>query len=298
MLSEAVHSVVDSGNEALLLYGQHRAGRAPDDDHPLGYGRELYFWSFVVALLIFALGAGVSLYEGVRHVLQPEPIRQAHVNYIVLALAFLFEGASWIVSFRQFSAAGPRMPLYQALRRSKDPPSFMVLLEDSAALLGIVVAALGTFGSATLDMPALDGVASIVIGLVLAAVAILLARESKSLLIGEPAEKHLIEAIRQLATGVPGVVRANGALTSHLAPDQIVVSLSLEFDDGLRVPELEDAVRAIEQRVRARFPEVTALFIKPQSPAGFADANRHRSHAATRRSDPTEGQRADSDVQV
>jgi cation diffusion facilitator family transporter len=274
MLSEAVHSVVDCGNEALLLHGQRRAARPPDEAHPLGYGRELYFWSFVVALLIFALGAGISLYEGVLHILDPEPIRQAHVNYIVLALAFVFEGGSWLVSYRQFRGASARSSMYEALRRSKDPPSFMVLLEDSAALIGILVAAVGIFGAVTFDMPVLDGAASIVIGLVLATVATFLAIESKSLLIGEPADRELIESIRGLATDVPGVVRVNGALTSHLAPDQIVVSLSLEFEDRLCVPELEERVRDIEQRVRARYPQVTALFIKPQTPGAFAEMSR------------------------
>ncbi len=277
MLSEAVHSVVDCGNEALLLYGQNRAARPPDPDHPLGYGRELYFWSFVVALLIFALGACVSLYEGVLHILDPHDIRNPVVNYVVLTLAAVFEGGSWIVSFRQFHAArGHRMTLYQTFRRSKDPPSFMVLFEDSAALLGIALAALGTLGATTFGVPELDGVASILIGLLLATVATLLARESKSLLIGEPAERELIDSIRRIASAVPGVVRAHGALTSHLAPDQVVVSLSLEFEDGLRVPELERVVLEIEQRVRKQHSEVVALFIKPQTPRTFDNAVRER----------------------
>jgi cation diffusion facilitator family transporter len=277
MLSEAVHSVVDSGNEVLLLYGQNRAARPPDRDHPLGHGRELYFWSFVVALLIFALGAGVSIYEGILHIVHPEPIRQPVINYVVLALAFIFEGISWIVSFRQFRAAGGRrFTFYEAFRRSKDPPSFMVLFEDSAALLGIALAAFGTAGAVTLHMPELDGVASILIGLVLATVAGLLARESKSLLIGEPAEGDFIESVQKIAAEVPGVVRVHGALTSHLAPDQVVVSLNLEFEDNLRVPQLEDVVLEIERRVRARHPEVTTLFIKPQTPRAFDDAVRAR----------------------
>jgi len=276
MLSEAVHSLVDCGNEVLLLYGQRRAARPPDIEHPFGYGRELYFWSFVVALLIFALGAGISIYEGVLHILEPEKIRDPLINYIVLALAFVFEGASWVVSFRQFRAASGKSELYDAFVRSKDPPSFMVLFEDSAALLGIVFAALGTFGSVTFDMPMLDGLASILIGLVLAGVAILLARESKSLLIGEPAERELVDSILRDAAGVHGVVRANGALTSHLSPDDIVVSLSLEFEDSLRVPELEEVVREIERVVREKHPQVASLFVKPQTPRRFKEALRAR----------------------
>jgi cation diffusion facilitator family transporter len=277
MLSEAVHSVVDSGNEALLLYGQKQALRRPDAEHPFGYGREIYFWSFVVALLIFALGAGVSIYEGILHILDPEPIRNPIVNYVVLALAFVFEGASWMISYRQFSAAGgSRLTFYEAFRRSKDPPSFMVLFEDSAALLGIAFAALGTLGSSTFGLPVLDGVASVLIGLVLAGVAALLARESKSLLIGEPAERDLIESIRAIANAVPGVVCAHGALTSQLAPDQVVVSLSLEFEDRLSVPELENLVLDIERRVRAQHAEVVALFIKPQTQRSYDEAVRRR----------------------
>jgi cation diffusion facilitator family transporter len=277
MLSEAVHSLVDCGNEVLLLYGQRRAARPPDMEHPFGYGRELYFWSFVVALLIFALGAGVSMYEGVLHIMDPDKIRDPMINYVVLALAFVFEGGSWIVSFRQFRAAsGKNEELYDAFVRSKDPPSFMVLFEDSAALLGIVFAALGTFGSVTLDMPVLDGVASILIGLVLAGVAILLARESKSLLIGEPAERELVDSILRDVAGVAGVVKTNGALTSHLSPDDIVVSLSLEFEDRLRVPELEEVVREIERVVREKHPQVASLFVKPQTPRAFKEALRAR----------------------
>ena len=276
MLSEAVHSLVDCGNEVLLLHGQRRAARPPDTEHPFGYGRELYFWSFVVALLIFALGAGISIYEGVIHLLEPEPIRAPMINYIVLALAFVFEGASWVVSFRQFRAASGKNELYDAFVRSKDPPSFMVLFEDSAALLGILLAAAGTFGSASLGMPMLDGVASILIGLVLAGVAMLLARESKSLLIGEPAERELVDSILQDAAGVRGVVRVNGALTSHLSPDDIVVSLSLEFEDRLCVPELEEVVREIERVVRERHPQVASLFVKPQTPGTFREALKER----------------------
>jgi len=276
MLSEAVHSLVDCGNEVLLLYGQRRAQCPPDIEHPFGYGRELYFWSFVVALLIFALGAGVSIYEGVTHMLEPEPIRDPVINYVVLALAFVFEGASWVVSFRQFRAASGKNELYEAFVRSKDPPSFMVLFEDSAALLGILFAALGTFASSALNMPIMDGVASILIGLVLAGVAMLLARESKSLLIGEPADSELVDSILRDAAGVKGVVRANGALTSHLSPDDIVVSLSLEFEDQLCVPALEEAVLEIERVVREKHPQVAALFVKPQTPRAFKAASQAR----------------------
>jgi cation diffusion facilitator family transporter len=269
MLSEAVHSFVDTGNEILLLYGLKRSARAPDPEHPLGHGRELYFWSFIVALLVFALGAGISLFEGVMHIRRPEPITDPLVNYVVLGLAFLFEGASWLVSWRQFRVAKGPLGVYQAFRQSKDPPSFMVLFEDSAALLGILIAALGTFASVQLQAPALDGLASILIGLVLAGVAALLARESKSLLIGERADRELSESILRIAREISPDSQVNGIMTIHLAPEQIVAALSVDFADDLRAYQIEEQVLEMEHKIQAAHPEVVTLFIKPQTDRVF-----------------------------
>lgn len=265
MLSEAVHSLVDTGNELLLLYGMHRAAKDATPEHPIGYGRELYFWSFIVAVLIFALGSGVSIFEGIAHLRNPEPITDAYVNYIVLALAFVFEGVSWVISLRQYLAAKGDLGFFEAFRKSKDPPSFMVFFEDSAALVGIVIAAAGTYASASLDLPQCDGMASIAIGVVLAVVAILLARESKSLLIGERADHELSQSILRVAGQAQSVARANGLITVQLAPDQVLVALSLEFADNLCTPAIERAVQEIEKSVRAAHPEVVTLFIKPQT---------------------------------
>jgi cation diffusion facilitator family transporter len=271
MLSEAIHSFVDTGNEVLLLYGMRQADRHADPEHPLGYGRELYFWSFVVALLIFALGAGVSIYQGIAHLGATEPIRDPLVNYVVLGLAFLFEGGSWLVSVRQFRSAKGELGYYEAFRKSKDPPSFMVLFEDSAALIGIVIAAIGTFASTQLGMPRADGIASIAIGLVLALTSMLLARESKSLLIGERANRTLSDSILRIAGAEPSVARANGVLTAQLGPDQILAALSLEFADDLRATDIENAVVDIEHKVRAAHPEVLSLFVKPQTARTFKE---------------------------
>jgi cation diffusion facilitator family transporter len=278
MTSEAIHSFVDSGNEILLLYGLHRAARPADAEHPFGHGRELYFWSFIVSLLIFAIGSGVSLYQGIAHIRDPHPIENPWVNYIVLAFAMVFEGGSWMISMRQFRSATARgrLSFYEAFRKSKDPPSFMVLFEDTAALLGIVLAAAGTFAATQWRMPQLDGAASVLIGCVLAAIAIVLARESKSLLIGESASSELTKSIIDIASRDPAVLRVNGLLTAQLAPDQILVALSLEFSDDLRVPELEERVIEIERNIRARHGEVTALFVKPQTPKTFSEARRKR----------------------
>jgi cation diffusion facilitator family transporter len=276
MMSEAIHSFVDTGNEILLLYGMRRASLRPDVVHPLGYGRELYFWSFIVALLIFALGAGVSIYQGVLHVRQPESISDPHVNYVVLALAFVFEGISWLISLRQFRASKGDLGYYEAFRRSKDPPSFMVLFEDSAALVGILVAAGGTYGASALAMPVLDGIASILIGMVLGAVSVLLARESKSLLIGERADARLGESLLRIAAAEQGVESANGVLTTQLAPDQIVAALSIDFEDALTAGDVEAIVQRIEENARAAHPNVVALFVKPQTDRAFAESMRRR----------------------
>jgi cation diffusion facilitator family transporter len=278
MTSEALHSLVDSMNEVLLLYGQHRAARPADPSHPLGHGRELYFWSFIVALLIFAVGAGISIYQGFVQIREQHPIRDVFVSYIVLALAFLFEGISWTVAFKQFRARRTHRErsLYEAFRHSKDPPAFLVLFEDTAALIGVLIAALGIYASSALKMPVFDGIASVLIGLVLGAIAILLARESKSLLIGETASRELSESIRTIAAADPAVSRVNGLLSAQLAPDQILVALSLEFADELRVPEIEEHVLHIESNIRARHPEVVALFVKPQTPRAFSEARRRR----------------------
>lgn len=276
MLSEAVHSFVDTGNEILLLYGMRRAAHPADMEHPLGYGRELYFWSFIVALLVFALGAGVSIYEGIGHIRHPEPISDPGVNYVVLALAFVFEGGSWLISLRRFRAAKGPLGYYEAFHKSKDPPSFMVLFEDSAALLGILIAAIATFAAVRFGAPVLDGVGSILIGLVLACTAALLARESKSLLIGERADRRLSESILRIAGEESSVARANGVLTVQLAPNQVVAALSLDFADELRATDIENKVAEIERKVRAAHPEIVALFVKPQADKSFKQAARRR----------------------
>ncbi|MDB5580511.1 MAG: putative Cation-efflux pump [Bradyrhizobium sp.] len=265
MASEAIHSIVDTGNEILLLYGMHRSRQRPDWTHPLGYGRELYFWSFIVALLVFALGAGFSLFEGVQHVLKPRPIQAPIVSYVVLGLAFILEGSSWAVSLRQFTTAKGEFSYYEAFRRSKNPPSFMTSFEDSAALLGIAVAGLGTLGSIALRLPELDGVASILIGLILAGTAALLARESKSLLIGEQAQPALRRSILDIANREPHISRAHGLMTFQLAPEQVVGAISLAFDKQARSTQIEDQIVVLERKVQAAHPQIVMLFVKPQS---------------------------------
>ena len=276
MLSESVHSAVDTGNALLLLYGLKRAAKPPDQRHPFGYGRELYFWCFVVALLVFALGACISLYEGYDHLRNPEPITRPSVNYIVLGLAFLFEGISWWFGWKAFSASRGRGGFWASIRGSKDPTNFMVLFEDSAALIGIVIAAVGTFLSVQLGEPRIDGVASILIGLVLGAVAIVLGRESKELLIGERASPELSAAIRQTVSEEKCVLQVVDITTSQLAPEQVIATLGVVIDENLRVAEVTQLIGRIEKEVRARHPQLFRVFVRPQSAERRPDPNADR----------------------
>ncbi|RWC46042.1 MAG: cation transporter [Mesorhizobium sp.] len=265
MLSEGVHSLVDTGNGGLLLYGMRRAARPADRTHPLGYGRELYFWSFIVALLVFAVGAGVSFYEGVIHITAPEPVANAEVTYIVLGLSFLFEGSSWLVALKAFRQQKGKQGWLQAVQSSKDPSVYTVLFEDSAALLGLIVAFAGILAAELLEMPELDGAASIGIGLILGATAAFLARESKGLLIGEPASLEVQRQVLAIVQQDPAVQRANGVLTVHMGPAEIVAGLSIEFEDHLTAPEIEACVERLEAKLKKEMPEITRLFVKPQT---------------------------------
>ena len=268
MLTEGVHSLVDSTNQLLLMYGQKRAAKPADAIHPAGYGRELYFWSFVVALLVFALGAGVSIYEGVIHVMDPEPAVSPLIAYAVLFMAFALEGGSTYAAFREFDAGRKGRSWWQALVGAKDTTNVIVLLENGAAMAGIVIAALGLAASQASGDPRYDGVASIAIGLLLGAVAMFLAREAKGLLIGEAADPHLIEGVRRAATRA-GVMGVGEIVTIHNAPDQIVAAVNVDFDNRLSAGEVEQIVDAIERDLQAEFPAISRIYIRPHEDAGL-----------------------------
>lgn len=277
MLSESIHSIVDTGNQALLLYGIHRAARPADERHPFGYGRELYFWAFVVAILIFAVGAGVSIYEGIHKVQSPEPITNVAINYAVLSIAMLFEGAAWWVAYRALDSTRGNRSLFAAVRASKDPSVFTVLLEDTAAMLGLVAAFIGIALGQWLDIPELDGVASIVIGCILAGTAILLAQETKGLLIGEGADPEVVREISRVLTAHSAIDRVNEILSMHQGPDDILVNVSVEFRDGLEIGEVERHTAAIEREIKARIPGARRVFIEAQSAADhYRDRAAHR----------------------
>jgi cation diffusion facilitator family transporter len=271
MLSEGVHSLVDSINEVLLLHGLRRSQRRPDRQHPLGFGRELYFWSFIVALLVLALGAGFSLYEGVNHILSPEPLRDPTLNYIVLAVGVLFEGTSWWLSLKSVQRKKGKLGYFEAFRSTKDPTTFSVLFEDSAALIGLAIAAVGVYLSHALGDPRIDGWASIGIAVVLALASVMLARESKALLIGEPAQPHLLADVCGIAGKVEGVEAVNGVLTVQVGPDHVLVALSAAFDDRLTTVEIEQCVRTIEARTKEAKLPIVALFVKPQTPESWRE---------------------------
>lgn len=264
MLSEGFHSLVDSGNQILLLYGQRKARRPADARHPFGYGRELYFWAFVVAILIFALGAGISIYEGWAHIREPEPLRDPTINYVVLGFALLLEGASWGLAVKEFGRAKGDTGWWQAVRDSKDPAGFIVLFEDSAALAGLLVAGLGIWAAHAWNDPRIDGVASIVIGLILAGVAVLLSREAKGLLIGERADPAVVRFVRDTVATWPGVTAVNHVRTIHTAPDSVFVALSVDFEDGMTMGEGETLIEAIESALKAELPQLSSIYIRPE----------------------------------
>jgi len=279
MLTEGFHSVVDSLNQILLLYGQSRGRKPPDTRHPFGYGRELYFWSFVVAILIFAVGAGVSIYEGYQHILEPEALSSPTLNYIILALAFAMEGTSWALAAREFVQAKGDTGWWQAIKRSKDPANFIVLFEDSAALAGLIVAALGVWASHAWNDPRIDGAASIAIGLILASVAGLLAREAKGLLIGESAEPDIVRAVRATLEARPEITSVNHVRTIHTAPDRIFVAISADFRDSLCMGDAETLIEAIEAELKGAEPRLSSIYIRPEK---LENASILPSHAAVR----------------
>ncbi len=268
MLAEAFHSVVDTGNDALLLLGRKRSRRPPDTDHPLGYGQELYFWSFVVAILVFAVGAGFSLYEGISRILNPGALEDPLWNYIVLGLAAVFEGTSLWIGYRQFRSEARGRSLWRTLRESKDPPTFSVVLEDSAALVGIAIAFVGIWLAQQSANPVFDGAASVAIGGLLGIVSIILARESKGLLLGEAMGPQASDDIRRIAQQCEGVTAANRPLTLYFGPDFILLAIEVEFSSRLSSTELTATVDRIEGAVRRKYPKIQRIYIEAEALAG------------------------------
>jgi len=271
LLSEAVHSVVDSADGLLLYLGERLSRRPADREHPFGHGRELYFWSMVVSMVIFGAGGGISAYEGILHLVHPAEINRPVWNYAVLAFAAIFESISWVIAIRHFRATQPRgRGIAETIRRSKDPGQFIVLLEDSAALLGIAVAAAGLGLDALLGVRVFDGIASIVIGIILGLVAAILLWETRGLLIGESLDGGRAGAIRRIAADDEAVEASGAPLTMHLGPDDVLLNLDIRFRRGLTLEEVESAVRRLEEKIRSLYPEIRRIFIEAGSLASLA----------------------------
>lgn len=264
MLSEGIHSLVDTGNQVLLLYGLHRAKMPSDERFPFGHGKEVYFWSFVVAILIFAVGSGVSLYEGIQHMLHPSHMDDPTINYIVLILAMIFEGVAWYFAWKEFKKVKGKNDYFTAVQRSKDPTVFVVLFEDSAAMLGLMVAFLGVWLAQATHNPIFDGLASVIIGLILGGTAIWLAIETKSLLIGESADPKVVRGIREMAQTYPSILHINEILTMHMGPEFILVNLSVNFADNNRADDIEKTISKLDKQIKQTFPKVKRVFVEAE----------------------------------
>jgi len=264
MLSEGIHSLVDTGNQILLLYGLKQAKKPADEAFPFGYGKEIYFWSFVVAILIFAVGAGVSIYEGIRHVIHPGQIENPMVNYIVLGLALVFEGGAWFFALKEFGKAKGKYGYIEAVQRGKDPSMFVVLFEDSAALLGLLIAMLGIWLTQVTGIAIFDGIASILIGLILGGTAIWLAIETKGLLIGEGANTEVTQSIRKIAQSFDEVEQVNELLTMHMGPDFLLVNISIRFKRGQLTREIEAVIQDLDVAIKTQHKVVQRVFVEAE----------------------------------
>ncbi len=271
MFSEGIHSVVDSLDQLLLLYGMKASERPPDRQHPFGYSAEIYFWAFVVAILIFAVGAGLSFYEGYVQILSPHPIANVGVSYAILVAALVIEAAAWYIAFRaiqrQRQETGSKASFIRSVRQSKDPAIFTVLLEDSAACTGLVIALIGVYVADTYNLPIFDGLASIAIGFLLALVAIFLAYETKALLIGESAGQHVVDGIRNAIRANSAIIRCHELNTMHLGPSHVIVSIVAEFEDRLTTPDIEKSIAELEADIQRQFPAVKTIAVEPATGA-------------------------------
>ena len=264
MLSEAIHSLVDTGNQILLLFGLKRSKRPADEEFPFGYGKEVYFWSFAVAILIFALGAGLSFTQGLHHVLDPRPIVDLHINYIVLSFAILFEGAALFVATKEFNKHRGQLGYLAAIKQGKDPTMFVVLFEDSAAMLGLVVAMAGIALYQVTGNPIYDGIASKLIGVILGVTAVWLAYETKGLLIGESASPQIVARIKEVVAGHEMICSVNEIATLHMGPESVVVTISLDFRSDLSADDVESGVTAITLAIKAIDSGIRRVFVEAE----------------------------------
>ena len=262
MLSEGIHSLVDTGNGILLLFGIKLSQKAPDKRHPFGYGNEIFFWSFVVAILIFALGGGIAIYEGIQHLVHPRQLENVHWNYVVLVLAMIFEGAALRVALKQFKTTRRGRPFFRALKESKDSTTIAVVVEDSAALIGLVIALLSVFLGQVTGWIYFDGLGSLLIGILLVSVAFFFAVECKALLVGEGLGEENIGIIESFLENDSRVANYRRPLSLYFGPEEVLVALDVHFIDHLSSDEIEDAIDRIEEQVKTAVPRVNRIFIE------------------------------------
>ena len=265
MLSEGIHSVVDTGNQLLVLLGLKRSQKPADEQHPFGYGKELYFWSLIVGVLLFTIGGVMSFYEGIIHLKHPSETTDPAWNYGVLGAAFLFEGSSWVIAMKNFTKGKVSSGFFSRLRSSKDPSIFIIILEDSAALAGILAAFLGVYLGHAFHNPAFDGIASMVIGVILAVVAVFLVIESKGLLLGEGINPKALGQIKSIFDAHPNVVKTETPLTMHFGPQEVLLAVNVQFKPGLRSGEIEKTIDVLEKSIRQAHPEIRRIFIETES---------------------------------
>ena len=265
MMSEGIHSLVDTGNQILLLHGLKQAKKPADEHFPFGHGKEVYFWSFIVAILIFALGGGISLYEGIQHLQHPKEISQPIINYIVLGLAIVFEGGAWLFALREFKQTKGKWGYIEGIQRAKDPSIFVVLFEDTAAMLGLVIAIVGIALSDLTGILYFDGIASILIGMILVGTAIWLAYETKGLLIGESANVGVVRGIKIILQQPAQIEHVNEVLTMHMEPDFILANISVDFKNQTTAGEVESVIALISKEIKQQFPQVKRIFIEAEA---------------------------------
>ena len=266
MMSEGIHSAVDTGNQLLLLLGLKKAKKPADKNYPFGHGKEVYFWSFVVAIMIFAVGAGISIYEGIHSLMDPHPVQNPMVNYIVLGLAMIFEAFAWYFAWKEFERVRGERGYYETVRKEKNPTTFVVLFEDSAAMLGLIVAFIGIAVGQWTGLPIFDGIASIIIGLILGLTAAWLAYETKGLLIGESADERIINGISGITAEHAAIKEVNEILTLHMGPNYVLLTLSIDFKDSLNVDNIEQDISTLTKQIKDKFPVVKRVFIEAEEP--------------------------------
>lgn len=268
MISEGIHSAVDSGNSLLLLLGMKRSQRPPDRGHPFGHGKEIYFWSLIVAILVFSLGGGMSVYEGISHLRNPVELKDPFWNYIVLLVSMVFEGASLIYAVHEFNKSKGKLSFWKEVSMSKDPGLFAVIYEETAAITGLTIALVGVFLGHYFNNPLYDALASMLIGVVLIFVAITMVRESKGLLVGESADSAIVKGIYDIVNKEPRVETLYFPLTMHLAPNEILLALDVEFKKDMSVEDLFDTVRQLEEQIKTAFPNVKKIYIEAKNFGG------------------------------